>query len=1722
MKVLSIGSSARVVMRMFVAVAFLLSAPALMVAQTTNVQVTGAVQQANVSRLGINLGDQSYWDSGQLLKNLVWRNPGFEGMMYRSILKCSAVTATTCMDDNQYSRQQTGFWTGGTYLILSGNSAGKTGTVAMSTQNTSGCSGCGQYITFDQSINAAVGDYFVVTNSFPGNGNAGWWNSTKGGATITTELNDLSPETPGKQALVLTASGSGQLASVSSYFDSYSQHSFIQLNGAFQVTFRAKAIGGNNKLYVNVQRSMAGLSPYLSQTLTLTNTWQDYTLNFTASETGSAVGTVGLTLQASGSNVELDDVSLQQTNSSTSNPTVFRDDVVNALKELQPGTIRMMAAGAALGSDVINQLQVPYARYREGFNSSATEEDDVAYGIHEFLQLCAEVGADPWITIPTATTPQEMTALTEYLTGNGSDIYSALRIARGQAAPWTTVFNKIHIELGNETWNGDFKGESMGYPAYPQWANQVFGAARAVSGFQASSFDLVLNGWSSDPGYTQIELQYSTQHDSVDIAPYLLYSLNNESQALQFGAMFAEPEIWSSPGGIVYRNIGYGQTAARKANVNVYEVNLGSILGAPTEAQLNATQPSVGAGIAHADHMLQMMRIGVKYQNAFSLPQFGFLRGDGKTVPLWGMVIDMGTTNRRRPQFLTQSLANSAIGGTMLQTVQTGLNPTWNQPLSSDKVQLANAHEIQSFAFSNNGNNSVILFNLSQTTARTITLSGANAPTGSVQMGQVTSANITDNNETSNTVQTVSQTLSGFNPSAGLTLPPFSMTVLTSNSGAVQPPTFSVPAGTYTSAQTLTISDPTAGATVYYTTDGSEPTAASNAYAGSVTVSASETLQAIAVVTGSAPSGVATAAYVISQGSTAAPVFSVAAGSYTSTQTVSIADTTAGATVNYTIDGSVPTTSSPVYVGPITIAATETLNAVATATGYTQSAITSASYVIAKPAAVAPVFTVPGGSYSAAQTVGIVETTTGATVYYTTDGSVPTTASALYTGPITVSASETLDAIATVTGYTQSTVASASYVIAKPVSMAPVFTVPGGSYSATQTVGIVDTTAGATVYYTTDGSIPTTASAVYTGLITVSASETLNAIATAIGYTQSALVSASYVIAKPVATAPFFSVAGGTYAASQIVAIADATPGAVLYYTTDGSVPTTGSAVYGGPITVASTETLNAIAVASGYKQSASSSAAYVISKVGIAPVFSVAGGSYNATQTVSIADAAPGAVIYYSTDGSTPTTNSKVNAGPFSVAQSVVIKAMATAPGYSPSAVSVASYVITQTAAAAPVFSVASGTYPIAQQLVIVAPTQGSTVYYTTNGSTPTASSTTYTGPVTISSNTTFHAIAMAKGFACSSVASAAYVIRKPTVATPQISVGSGHYTAAQTVTIVDSTSTARIYYTTDGSKPTTNSKLYTGPLTVTASETLNAVGMASGYWQSPVASTSYVIDQSTAAAPVFSVASSTYSEPQVVTVTDATAGATIYISINGAKPTVYTGAITVSATEIIQAAAYAPKYKVSPIVAASYVIESVAAAAPEFSIQPGTYDTPQIVELKSGTSGAQVYYTTNGETPTEKSLKYTGPIKVGENIIIKAVAIATKHKPSTVAVANYSIAKLMPTAEPTFSVKPGAYETDQTVAIADATKGAEILVSVDGSELKKYTEPIRITKTTTLKAVAEAAKYSTSKPAEAIYVIKPAEKAKPTLRPFRLSPASTPRHNLLCLRMRARAPRS
>jgi hypothetical protein len=122
----------------------------------------------------------------------------------------------------------------------------------------------------------------------------------------------------------------------------------------------------------------------------------------------------------------------------------------------------------------------------------------------------------------------------------------------------------------------------------------------------------------------------------------------------------------------------------------------------------------------------------------------------------------------------------------------------------------------------------------------------------------------------------------------------------------------------------------------------------------------------------------------------------------------------------------------------------------------TQQSIAVSGTGKALPVAATPTFSPAAGTYSTVQTVTITDITPGAAIYYTTNGSAPTTSSTHYSGAITVSASETLQAIASATGYTTSAVGSAAYIINIPAVLttpAPGTTLSGTSVNFTWTPG---------------------------------------------------------------------------------------------------------------------------------------------------------------------------------------------------------------------------------------------------------------------------------------------------------------------------------------------------------------------------------------------------------------------------------------------------------------------------------------------------------------------------------------------------------------------------------------------------------------------------------------------------------------------------------------------
>jgi hypothetical protein len=654
-----------------------------------------------------------------------------------------------------------------------------------------------------------------------------------------------------------------------------------------------------------------------------------------------------------------------------------------------------------------------------------------------------------------------------------------------------------------------------------------------------------------------------------------------------------------------------------------------------------------------------------------------------------------------------------------------------------------------------------------------------------------------------------------------------------------------------------------------------------------------------------------------SQTRTATPTFTPAGGAFGPSVQVSIATSTAGATIYYTTDGTTPTTASTKYTVPITVTSTTTFNTIATATGFLQSGVASATYTITTQTP-APAFSPAPGSYTSAQSVTIIDG--NATIYYTTNGTTPTHSSTKYTGPIAVSTTTTIKAIASQTGLTDSPVTSGTYTISTGGTTSINFGEGFSNSTGLQFNGSTDLDDSR--LQLTSGLANQAGSAFFTtpmdirNFTTDFAFQQSNAMADGLTFTiQNS--SAGAVALGPSGGGLGYGpdTPGGTPGIGNSIAVkfdlynnngegedstglytdgaspttpfVDLTPSGIVltegdtidaHFTYDGTTLTmtltdnvvnktfTTSWAINIPGTVGGNTAYIGFTGGTGGETSSQKietwtfvstpPAAVTVATPTITPGSETFTGSIN----VTLGDSTSGAAIYYTTDGTSPAPGvgtTKLYSGTFAVAASEMVKAIGTLTGDTNSAVATATY--TLQAAATPTFSPAAGTITATQAITLSDVTTGAAIYYTTDGTTPAVGVGTtkkYTAAFTLAASATVKALASATGYANSGIASAAYTVTKPAAA-PAISPAAGTYTSSVSVTITDSSAGATIYYTTDGTTPSPGAgttKTYSGAVTLTASATVKAIASGGGFTASTVTSSAYTITAGTGSPVNFS----------------------------------------------------------------------------------------------------------------------------------------------------------------------------------------------------------------------------------------------------------------------------
>ena len=859
-------------------------------------------------------------------------------------------------------------------------------------------------------------------------------------------------------------------------------------------------------------------------------------------------------------------------------------------------------------------------------------------------------------------------------------------------------------------------------------------------------------------------------------------------------------------------------------------------------------------------------------------------------------------------------------------------------------------------------------------------------------------------------------------------------------------PVISPVTGSYGVDQTVTITTATTGATIYFTTTGVAATTSDNVYSGPFSVSANTTINAIAAKTGWNSSGNA-AASVISI-TVAAPTFSVVTGTYNTDQTVTLSTTSAGASIRYTTDGSAPSsTAGFLYGAPITVSSTQQVRAIAYKTSFgntSSSGITQETYTLQ---GTTPVISPATGSYAVNQNVTITTATPGATIYYTTTGVAATTSDNIYSGPFTVSATTTINAIATRTGWSISANATAS-VISITVAN-PTFSVATGTYNANQSVTLSTASVGATIKYTTDGSAPSSTNGiVYGEPVIIDKTTTLKAIAykTSFGNVSSSLVMTEIYTLQ--VAAPVITPATNSFAADQTATITAATSDATIYYTTNNSVPDNTKNIYTGPFTVSATTTLRAIAYKTGWSTSAEATSS-TISITVANPTFSVATGTFNVNQSVTLSTTAAGATIRYTTDGSVPSsTSGSVYGGPVTIDRTATLMAIAYKTCFgntSSSAVMSETYTLQ---VVAPVISPATNTFATDQLTSISTTTADATIYYTTDGSAPDNTKNIYSGPFTVSATTTLRSIAYKTNWSISAEATSSTI--SITVADPTISPAGGTYSTNQTLTISTTSAGATIRYTTDGvTTPTaTVGTIYTGPFTVDKTTTVRAMAYKTYAANTSSSPSAFIQNIYTlqGATPAITPVTGSYAVDQNVSISSATPGVTIYYTTNGVAATtsdyVYSGPFTVSATTTINAIAAKTGWTTSANATASLI--TITVADPTITPGTGTYTSNQTVSISTTSAGAAIRYTTDGSIPSASvGTIYTGSITVTATTAVRAIAYKTcfgNTSSSNVVLATLTLNQALTSIDVTNDV---GEDTSIKVVADRAADGVDIYIS-------------------------------------------------------------------------------
>lgn len=233
---------------------------------------------------------------------------------------------------------------------------------------------------------------------------------------------------------------------------------------------------------------------YAEQEFDVTDEWQQYRFEFDSS--GAVPNNQSFLVgSASPGTLWVDNLIVYQTDVE---PFAIYPEVMQSMKDLNPGCLRSMSGMGMYTLDAF--LTRGFERnhiydLKQGQNSHGGQGN---FSLGEQLEICREIGAEPWIMAYILWSEEDIDHFVEYLAAPADVGYGKRRAADGQIEPWTEVFDHIYVECANETWNPVFLPQA--FPADPELCGRL--SERLVSRIKANPYNQAQNIRGICPGTT--------------------------------------------------------------------------------------------------------------------------------------------------------------------------------------------------------------------------------------------------------------------------------------------------------------------------------------------------------------------------------------------------------------------------------------------------------------------------------------------------------------------------------------------------------------------------------------------------------------------------------------------------------------------------------------------------------------------------------------------------------------------------------------------------------------------------------------------------------------------------------------------------------------------------------------------------------------------------------------------------------------------------------------------------------------------------------------------------------------------------------------------------------------------------------------------------------------------------------------------------------------------